>query len=75
MMNLRIDGGSLYYLIGDTFSRVACYAIVKEMENRPSYTIGDICMMFYECDESTAEDEELDVIQKLTNGKVLCWAS
>lgn len=74
MMDLRITGSTLFQLVGHTFSLEACRAIVEEMEERPGYTMVDICMMFFECDPETAHDEELEIIQELKNGKVLCWA-
>ena len=78
-MKISITSMTLASLLSDSFSYEACEAIEQileeEEETCPEFyeapTLGDIVIRFCEIDESSAEEDEDDILAHLSNGKIL----
>ena len=78
-MKISITSMTLASLLSDYFSYEACEEIERILEEEEetcpeSYeapTLGDIIIRFYEIDESSAEEEDDNILAYLSNGKVL----
>ena len=78
-MKISITSMTLASLLSDYFSYEACEEIERILEEEEetcleSYeapTLGDIVIRFCEIDESSAEEEDDNILAYLSNGKVL----
>lgn len=78
-MKISITSMTLASLLSDYFSYEACEEIERILEEEEetcpeSYeapTLGDIVIRFCEIDESSAEEDEDDILAHLSNGKIL----
>ena len=78
-MKISITSMTLASLLSDSFSYEACEAIEQvleeEEETYPEFyeapTLGDIIIRFCEIDETSAEEEDDNILAHLSNGKVL----
>ena len=78
-MKISITSMTLASLLSDYFSYEACEEIERileeEEETCPEFyeapTLGDIVIRFCQIDESSAEEDEDDILAHLSNGKIL----
>ena len=78
-MKISITSMTLASLLRDSFSYEACEEIERILEEEeeacPEFykapTLGDIVIRFCEIDESSAEEDEDDILAHLSNGKIL----
>lgn len=78
-MKISISSMTLASLLSDSFSYEACEEIERTLEEEeetcPEFyeapTLGDIIIRFCEIDESSADEEDDNILAHLSNGKVL----
>ena len=78
-MKISITSMTLASLLSDYFSYEACEEIERileeEEETCPEFyeapNLGDIVIRFCEIDESSAEEDDDDILAHLSNGKIL----
>ncbi len=78
-MKISITSMTLASLLSDSFSYEACEEIERILEEEeeacPEFyevpALGDIVIRFCEIDETSAEEEDDNILAHLSNGKVL----